>query len=619
MVLFNRFTASHYMKRKNQRSNNDSSFNNLCKLTRYIEHQHRNRLVLLLVLILVSSFGEMISLGSVLPFLGALGNAEKLLENPQLQPFLTACQIETSSELIVTLALLFITAVVVANGLRILTINFQIRLATDISSHLSCQLYNRTILQPYSFHTNNNSSDLISLITEDTRVLTTTILIPLVGIMSSGFVTLALAITLFLINWYIALVTTAVLGGAYFYLYRLRKNLLRTNSKRMVQGKQQQIKVVQEGLGGVRDVLLGDAQNYFKSAYQQTDGPYRKAIASITIISQTPRYMIEPLALVSIILLALTMGQNGDFTQAFPVLGSLALGANRLLPSVQQIFRGIAVIQGSQSSLKRIIQGLERPVDTLQSWIPSEKLSLDKEIRFQHIWFRYSNETDWILRDLNFTIKAKTTVGVIGSTGSGKSTTVDIILGLLQPQKGLISVDEYALEGKSLRKWQQSIAHVPQNIFLADATIAENIAFGISKNHINYEQVYETARLAQVDEFIQTLPAQYETYIGERGVRLSGGQRQRIGIARALYKQASVIIFDEATSALDNSTEKEVMKAINNLSHKFTIILIAHRLSTLESCDNILELSQGQVVAEGTYQELLSDSSNFHRGVFTSS
>ena len=453
------------MKRKKSHSTHNSLFGDLYKLTEHIEPKHRQRLLLVLFLIIASSLGEMISLGSIVPFLGALGNSEKLLDNPYLQWFFNLFQIETSRQLIVVLAILFITAVVIANGLRILTINFQVHLATDIASHLSCQLYNRTILQPYSFHANHNSSDLISLITEDTRLLTTTILIPLVGVISSGFVALALAIVLFLINWYIALVTTLILGSAYFYLYRLRKNLLRANSQRMVQGKQQQIKVVQEGLGGVRDVLLGDAQTYFKSAYRETDIPYRKAIASITTISQTPRYMIEPIAVVSIILLALTMGENGDFTQALPVLGGLALGANRLLPSVQQIFRGLAVIQGARSSLRRIVQGLERPVNALQNWIPDDQLPLTQAICFQHVWFHYGDEAAWILQDLSFAIKANTTVGIIGSTGSGKSTTIDIMLGLLQPQKGLVSVDGCVLEGENLRKWQQSVAHVPQNIF----------------------------------------------------------------------------------------------------------------------------------------------------------
>lgn len=601
------------MKAKKKQSPNGSLVWELRQLLGYVSRRRQRQLGLLLILMIVSSLSEVVSLGAVLPFLGALSSAEAILASPQWQPLLAMFAIDTPAQLVTGLAMMFIAAVIVANGLRILTINVRTHLAANISSDLSCQLYERTLLQPYRFYVQNNSSDLINTVTGDTRALTNNILMPLVALITNSFVVLALVGGLFLIDARVAVTSAVVLGSTYAGLYRLRRNLLRRNSQVLVQSSQQQIKVVQEGLGGIRDVLLGGSQGFFLSAYQEVDLPYRYAIASNQVISQTPRYMIEALAMTAIGLLTLSLGQDGDFSQVVPVLGSLALGANRLLPALQQSFSALVKIQGARASLQRILRGLQRPVDPMQMWAPSIGLSLEDELRFEDVWFRYSDYTGWVLQDLNLRIKARTTVGFVGSTGSGKSTTADLLLGLLKPQRGSIWVDGQPLEGERLRQWQQNIAHVPQSIFLADATIAENIAFGIPKEQIDFAQVCKAAQLAQIEQFIHELPAQYETYVGERGVRLSGGQRQRIGIARALYRQASVIVFDEATSALDNATEREVMAAINGLSHQLTIILIAHRLSTVENCDLVLELSHGQVVAHGNYQELMERSSSFKR------
>ncbi len=592
----------------------NSLIQDIRQLLGHMSRRRQRQLGLLLILMVISSLSEVVSLGSLLPFLGALSNAEGLLSNRQLQPLLSLLQIQTTAQLVMMLALAFVVTVIVANGLRILTVNVRTHLAASISSDISCKLYDKTLLQSYNFHIQHNSSYLINSVTEDTRKLTIHILIPLLILITNSFLVLALVWGLFLIDGRMAIIAAVVLGSAYAGLYHLRRKLLQRNSWVLVERSQQQIKVVQEGLGGIRDVLLGGTQGFFQSAYREADRPYRHATASNEVLSQTPRYVIEALAMTAIGLLALSLGQDGDFSQAVPILGGLALGANRLLPALQHSFAALVKIQGARSSLQRILQGLQRPVDPLQLWVPDVGLGLEEELRFEDVWFRYSDRTDWVLKGLNLKIEAKTTVGFVGSTGSGKSTTTDLVLGLLKPQQGRIWIDGLPLEGERLRQWQQNIAHVPQSIFLRDATIAENIAFGIPKEKIDFGQIRQAARLARIDEFIQGLSAKYDTYVGERGVKLSGGQRQRIGIARALYRQASVIVFDEATSALDNRTEKEVMAAINGLSRQFTIILIAHRLSTVEKCDRIFELNQGSLVAEGSYQELLSKSESF-RGI----
>jgi ATP-binding cassette, subfamily B, bacterial PglK len=579
----------------------------------FISQRRRQQLGLLLILMVIASLSEAISLSSVLPFLKSFNSADELLDNQSLQPLLSMFRVGTSTELVAALAGLFMISVVVCNGLRILTINTQTHLAAKISSDVSCRLYNQTIRQPYSFYLQQNSSDLIQLIASDVKSLSNAVLFPLLLLITNGCTAMALVIGLFLISWPVALTVTIVLGGAYAGLYRWRHNMLAVNSQIIVNSSQQQIKVVQESLGGIRDVLIGGTQDFFQMAYQQADIPFRRTTAANTVIAQTPRYIIEALAMLAIALLALFLGRNGDFSKVMPILGGLALGANRLLPALQSMFGSIVKIQSTRASLQRVLSGLQRSVDPLQLLVSSQGFSLQKEIEFKDVCFRYGANTKWVLNELNFSIPAKTTVGFVGATGSGKSTTADVILGLLKPQKGQIYVDGQLLEGERLRRWQKSIAHVPQSIFLSDATIAENIAFGISKDEIDFDQVCASARLAQIDSYIQALPNKYDTYVGERGIRLSGGQRQRIGIARALYHRASVIVFDEATSALDNSTENEVMEAISSLSHHFTIILIAHRLSTLKNCDRIIEFSHGRILASGSYQELMKQSGSFQK------
>lgn len=583
----------------------------LRQLWGYLSRRRRLQLGALLLLMLLSSVSEMVSVGAIFPFLGALTNAQMLLNAPHLQPVLNLLQIQTPTQLVRALAVGFIVAAVLANGLRLLTLHVRLRLAAAVGSDISSQVYYTTLRQPYSFHVQHNSSDLMQTVTGDTTLLTSNILIPLVAFLTDALVIPALMGTLLFIDGNIALWTGVILGGAYTVIYRTRQRLLKRNSKIIAESGQRKIKVVQEGIGGIRDVLLGHSQEFFERVYLGAEAAFKQATATNLIISQSPKYLIEALALSAIALLALSLGQNGDFSQAVPVLGSLALGAKRLLPALQEAFASVAKIQGSRAALTRVLVALERPIEPLLGTALTRPLGLEQELRFEGVWFGYHQETPWVLRDFHLKIAAKTTVGFVGSTGSGKSTTADLILGLLQPNKGTIWVDGLPLQGERLRQWQQSIAHVPQQIFLSDGTIAENIAFGIPQDQIDFEQVRKAARLAQIDEFIEGLPAKYNTYVGERGIRLSGGQRQRIGIARALYRNASVIVFDEATSALDNATEKEVMAAIEGLSHQLTVILIAHRLSTVQRCDCIFQLDRGQVVAQGTYEELLANSGSF--------
>jgi ABC-type multidrug transport system fused ATPase/permease subunit len=367
-------------------------------------------------------------------------------------------------------------------------------------------------------------------------------------------------------------------------------------------------------------VILDGSQGVFERRYQAADRPLRRASASNAFIGVAPRYLIEAVAMSLIAALATVLVYQGqDLNRIVPVLGTLALGANRLLPALQQCFGAITVVRGTEVSLRRVIEALQRPVDPVRLQPLPLPLPLERALTLEHVWFRYGESQDWVLQDLCLQIPANQTVAFVGSTGSGKSTTADLILGLLTPQRGQVLVDGVPLAGERLRAWQHTVAHVPQSIFLSDGSITENIAFGVESETVDFVQVQQAAQLAKIAEFIESLPAGYDTYVGERGIRLSGGQRQRIGIARALYKRASVIVFDEATSALDNATEREVMAAIEALSGQLTIILIAHRLTTVEKCDCIFELYQGKVIHQGKFQTLSSSSETFQAYLSASS
>ncbi len=405
----------------------------------------------------------------------------------------------------------------------------------------------------------------------------------------------------------IALSAFGGFGLIYVFIIRLTQKQQLTNSTCIAKESTQVIKSLQEGLGGIRDVLIDGSQAAYCHIYRNADQPLRRAQGSSAFIGVSPRYAIEALGMVLIAALAFSLANQPDgIAKAIPVLGALALGAQRLLPVLQQAYGSWSQIQGGQASLQDTLNLLDQPLPDYVDQPPATPIPFHKKIDLINLSFRYSPQTPLVLNNLNLSIKKGSSIGFIGITGSGKSSLLDIIMGLLSPTEGNLEIDAEPITASNNRAWQAHIAHVPQSIFLADSTIEENIAFGVPKGTINHEQVKQAAEQAQIADIIETWPKKYKTYVGERGIRLSGGQRQRIGIARALYKQADVIIFDEATSALDNETEQAVMQSIETLSQDLTILIIAHRLTTLKNCDHIVELGDGGIKRIGTYQEIVS-------------
>ncbi|MGD1906271.1 MAG: ABC transporter ATP-binding protein [Leptolyngbyaceae cyanobacterium] len=590
----------------------DSLLQGLWKLYQLLPRRRQRQLWLVGGLMAITALSEMVALGSALPFLAALSNAPSLLTNPRSNPLWTLLGVTTVPQVVVIVGFVFAGAIILSNGLRLLTLRTQQFFAAAVASDLSEEVYRRTLLQPYSFHVRHNSSELIGAITQDVGQVGGAVLPYTLLLIVNGLVVLAISATLIAIDPWITLGAACFLGIAYGWLLRLSKRKLSRNSRLISDLSRLLIKSLQEGLGGIREVILDGSQGMFERRYQAANRPLRRAVASNVFIGIAPRYLIEAVAMSFIAALATVLVYQGqDLDRIVPVLGTLALGANRLLPALQQCFGAITTIRGTEVSLHRAIEALQRPIDPVRLQSLPLPLALERSLTLDHLWFRYGEDQDWVLQDLCLEVPANQTVAFVGSTGSGKSTTADLILGLLTPQKGQVCVDGLPLAGERLRAWQRTVAHVPQSIFLSDGSITENIAFGVEPTAVDFGQVQRAARLAQIAAFVEELPAGYDTYVGERGVRLSGGQRQRIGIARALYKQASVIVFDEATSALDNATEQEVMAAIEDLSGELTIILIAHRLTTVEKCDCIFELHQGKVIHQGKFQELASSSKTF--------
>jgi ATP-binding cassette subfamily B protein len=418
----------------------------------------------------------------------------------------------------------------------------------------------------------------------------------LLQLATAGLVSLGLVGLLLWLNLGVTLAVAAVVGGGYGLALGLSRRQLQQLGPAILTDQAQLIRSLQEGLGAIRDVILDGNQPTYAALYGQADRRLRQHRGAGQFMAMVPRYGMEAVGLVAIALAALgLMAGRAGLLGALPLLGALALGAHRLLPSLQLIYGSWIGFRLNLPALVSVLAYLDQPIDETDLVAAPPPLVLAREIRLEGVNFRYGQELAWVLRDASLTIRRGERIGILGETGSGKSTLVDLLMGLLEPVAGSLLVDGEPVRGERLRRWRRAIAHVPQNIFLTNGSIAENIAFGVPKVEIDQGRIEQAAQQAHIAGFIATLQRGYETPVGERGVRLSGGQCQRIGIARALYKQAPVLVFDEATSALDQTTETEVMAAIEALSTDLTIGMIAHRLSTLQRCDRLVRVAQGQL------------------------
>lgn len=581
----------------------------LFRLWHHMSARRKHQFILLLVLMIVASLAEIISISSVIPFLGALTSPENFFVNPLAQPLISFLRIESANQLIVPLTIIFCLSAILSGSVRIILLMVTSHLSFATGADFGIEIYQRTLYQPYKVHVSRNSSEIINGISNKANAIIYSVILPALNLVSCSVLLLAILITLIYIDPIISFFTAFSFGSIYIFISKYTRNNKIKNSQVIAKQSTQIIKSLQEGLGGIRDVLIDGSQHVYCEIFRRANAPLRDAQANNQVVSQCPRFIMEALGMVLIAGLAFYLfNQTDGALKAIPILGVLALGAQKMLPIMQQSYQAWSSIQGSYASLEDTLALIEQPLSPDFFNKKMIKINFNRVIKFDKVSFRYHSDFHDVVKHLSLSIRKGDRLGVIGATGSGKSTMIDILMGLLEPTSGTLNVDGKAVTKKNVRGWQRRIAHVPQAIFLSDTTIAENIAFGIDKEDIDFDRVHDAAHKAQLQDVIDKLPNQYNTIVGERGIRLSGGQRQRIGIARALYKNADILVFDEATSALDNKTEESVMKSIEALGKEITVIMIAHRITTLKKCTKIIKLADGKIVNVGSYRDIINSS-----------
>lgn len=566
------------------------------KLWDHLSTRRKKQFFILVILMIFASFAEIFSLAAVLPFLGAITSPESIYTNNTLQPFFNLFNINNANEIVMPLTLVFISAALFAGAIRILLLYVLTRLSFATGADLSIQIYKKTLYKSYEEHILSNSSEVINGIITKTNTVIGGIITPTLNFLSSLILLFSILTTLIIIDPLISLIAFSSFGILYSVIFMNMKKKLLDNGHRIADDSTKMVKSLQEGLGSIREVLIDRSQEYYSSIYQQADASFRKASGMNIFITSSPRFAMESVGMSLIAFLAFYLfTQNDDST--IPLLGALALGAQRLLPVLQVLYASKSTISSSDASFQDVLGLLESPLPTYASQPLPILLPFERSIELKNISYKYKGASELVLNNINLKIIKGSRVGFIGETGCGKSTLLDIIMGLLPPSDGNLMIDNVVIDKDNSRSWQGHIAHVPQSIYLSDASLEENIAFAIPKEDINIDKVEEAAKKAKIFNFLKEPESQSvnNTSIGEGGVRLSGGQKQRVAIARAFYKDVDLLIFDEATSALDSNTERGVMKEIESLDKNLTILMIAHRLSTLNFCDIIYKVSKDGV------------------------
>jgi ATP-binding cassette subfamily B protein len=568
----------------------------------------RRQLHVVLALMLLNTVAELGTIGAVLPLLVLIGHTEGLEQYPRVLAVLHAIGGNSQAGLVTAATAIFSSFAIAAGILRLQLTSSSFNFAYGLAHELTLEIQRRLLLQPYAFHVQRNTSTLVSTL-EKANILVFDVVLPLVQALSGAFIALFIIAALVAVDTVTAVIAATIFSAIYVLISALTGARLAANSDVISKAIDERMKIVQESLGGIREVIIDGSQSTYLDLYDRENRKLARARANTAIIAVAPRYLIETIGIVAIAIIALLVSQRqGGLDAALPALGAIALGAQRLLPLIQQIYRGWSTASGHLSLVGQTVDLLTLPIEEKRSeQLAEPPLALRKKISVQDLSFTYSARRSAALECVSFEVPAGSALALTGETGSGKSTLTDLLMGLLDPDGGRICIDGVQLTKENCRRWQRSIAHVPQSIFLTDATIAQNIALSLPGSSPDQNRIVDAARKAQLHDFIVSLPAAYDTLVGERGIRLSGGQRQRLGIARAIYKNAPVLILDEATNALDLHTEAAVIRALEQLQRDGrTIIIVAHRRSTVRHCDLVARLEHGRLVDFGPVEILAS-------------
>ena len=581
---------------------------NFKKILFLLTPYERKRASILLVMTLIMAFLDMIGVASILPFMAVLTNPELIETNlilNSLYHHLNKFGIVNNQQFLFVLGAIVFVTLISSLAFRAITTYVQVRFILMREYSITKRLLEGYLYQPYSWFLSRNSAEIGKTILSEVSQVIGGGFKPLIELIAQSMVAIALIILLMLSDLKLALIVGFSLGSAYGIIFYFIRRYLNRIGKERLKNNELRFNAVSEAFGASKEIKVGGLEQTYIQKFSDSAKATARTTASSQVINQMPRFFLEAIAFGGILLIILyKMSQSGSFIDSLPIVSLYVFAGYRLMPAMQQIYVSFAKLSFVGPSLDKLYNDFKN-LKSFDKNYDQNVLSANKTIALKNIYYSYPNSSRTALKDININIPIKTTVGLVGATGSGKTTTVDIILGLLEVQKGSLEVDGKIITKQNLRSWQRSIGYVPQHIYLSDDSITANIAFGLEPKDINQVAVEKASKIANLHEFvINELPKQYQTIIGERGVRLSGGQRQRIGIARALYRNPQVLILDEATSALDNQTEKAVMDAVNNLSKDITIIIIAHRLNTVKDCDIIFKFDKGHIVDQGNFNEL---------------